>query len=236
MSIIDKLEEKDPNKCKEILIEIIKEFLTPAFGSIQKRDLEISIFQKLQNLGVIDKNPELYELIGDLRVTRSKARNLLYDAKIRSTSEGDLDTELKLLLRNPIFLDDGDKKISLEIENPYLTDHFRSKLKKLRYLTNQNFSPELITLTIEAYSALLESELDEEVKKRTKEALIQSGAKKELSFKSILIGALKKVGGKVADEAGDQLAEAAGEYIGPLIDGSVDLIKKKYNELFTGSS
>lgn len=232
MDILERIQELDSDKCKKAFVLIMKEFLTPAYGSIPKRDLEISIFQHLQSLGVIEKNPELYSLVADLKVTRSKARNLLYDAKIRSTTSSDLDLELKSLLMNPIFLDEGDKKISLEIENPYLIDHFRSRLKSLRYITNQNFSPELITLTIEAYAALIESEISDDLRKKTWAALIKSGAKQEVNFKSVLVGVLKKLGTKIADQAGDQLAESAGEYIGPLIDGSIETIRSKFNGLF----
>ena len=69
-----------------------------------------------------------------------------------------MDDELKSLLIHPIFLKDNDK-IGIEIDNPYLIDHLRDKLKKLNHITDGSFSLELVKITTDAFIALFESNL-----------------------------------------------------------------------------
>ena len=230
--IINKLDELDSEDVKTAFKELLEGYLTPAFGSISKRDLDILLFIKLQKLGIFKKNPEIYELVSELKVTRAKARNLLYESKLRQTNTAELDQELKEILKTPIFLKDNDK-IGIEIDNPYLIDHLRAKLKKLKHITDGSFSPELVRLTTDAFVSLFESYLPEDSKDEIKQAFIEIGAEADTSLKGMLKGAFKKLGSKIADEAGGQVAESVGEFLGPVISGSIDLIKNKFLGLFT---
>ena len=99
-------------------------------GLCLKRDFDILLFMKLQDLKIIEKDPDLYDIVSNLKVTRAKARNLLYEAKMRNSSEEMLDKELRELLSTPIFFKENDK-IAIEISNPLLSDHLRWKLKRL---------------------------------------------------------------------------------------------------------
>ena len=230
--IIERIKEKDPDKVKNAFCELLADYLKPAYGSISKRDFDILLFMKLQEIGVFSKNPELYELVSELKVTRAKARNLLYESKLRQTSQAELDEELKELIKKPIFLKDNDK-IGIEIDNPYLIDHLRAKLKRLNHITDGSFSPELVRLTTEAFTSLFESYLPNNSKAAIKKAFVEIGAKADTSLKGILKGVLKKLGSKIADNAGGQIAESVGEYLGPLINGSIEIIKSKFAGLVT---
>jgi len=230
-NIINQLNQTDSEKVKKAFIELLQDYLTPAFGSMTKRDFDIILFIKLQQLGIFRKNPELYDLVTQLRVTRPKARNLLYESKLRQSSRDDLDRELKELLQKPIFLKENDK-IGIEIDNPFLIDHLRAKLKQLNYITDGSFSPEMVKLTTEAFAALLESYLPNDSKKEIKKALVEIGAEPDTSLKGILKGAFKKLGTKLADEAGGHAAEAVGEYLGPLIQGAASAVKDRFVGLF----
>ncbi len=229
--IINKLDELDSEDVKIAFKELLQDYLTPAFGSISKRDFDILLFIKLQKLGIFKKNPEIYELVSELRVTRAKARNLLYESKLRQTSKAELDQELKEILKTPIFLKDNDK-IGIEIDNPYLIDHLRAKLKQLSHISDGSFSPELVRLTTDAFVSLFESYLPEDSKYEIKQAFIEIGAEADTSLKGVIKGAFKKLGSKIADEAGGQVAESVGEYLGPIISGSIDLMKNKFTDLF----
>lgn len=230
--IINKLDELDSENVKKAFKELLQDYLNPAFGSISKRDFDILLFIELQKLGIFTKNPEIYEIVSELRVTRAKARNLLYESKLRQTSKTELDQELKEILKTPIFLKDNDK-IGIEIDNPYLIDHLRAKLKQLNHITDGSFSPELVRLTTDAFVSLFESYMPEESKDEIKQAFVDIGAEPDTSLKGVLKGAFKKLGSKIADEAGGQVAESVGEYLGPVISGSIDLMKNKFTDLFT---
>ncbi|SDD38103.1 hypothetical protein SAMN04488104_102724 [Algoriphagus faecimaris] len=230
--IINKFDELDSENVKQAFKELLQDYLTPAFASMSKRDFDILIFIKLQELGIFNKNPEIYELVSELRVTRTKARNLLYESKLRQTSKSELDQELKEILKTPIFLKDNDK-IGIEIDNPYLIDHLRAKLKQLNHITDGSFSPELVRLTTDAFVSLFESFLPENSKDQIKQAFVDVGAEADTSLKGVLKGAFKKLGSKIADEAGGQVAESVGEYLGPIISGSIDELKSRFTDLFT---
>jgi len=231
MEIVESIKGLKAESVKKEFADLMSVYLNPAFGAITKRDFDIHLFITLQRLGVISPNPEIYEIVTKLRVTRSKARSLLYESKLRQTSTPELDEELKNLLKNPIFLKDNDK-IGIEVDNPYLIDHLRARLKKLNYITDGSFAPELVRLTTEAYAALFESCLPEESKDKIKKAFVAIGAKADTSLKGILIGVIKKLGGKIADKAGEGIAEKAVDYMGPIVSGSIDVIKEKFGEMF----
>ncbi len=235
MNIVKRVDRVDAEKIKAAFKDLLSGYLTPAFGSMSKRDFDILLFMKLQEMGVIDKNPEIYELVSMLRVTRVKARNLLYEAKLRASTEEDLDEELKQLLVSPIFLKENDK-IGIEVANPYLIDHLRFKLKKMNYITDGSFSPELVKLTTEAYLALFESYLPKGAKKRIIRALVEVGAKGDTSFTGIMTAVLTKLGEKFADEAGGELAASLGDYLKPVLRGSAKTIKELYLSLFSDES
>jgi hypothetical protein len=230
MSIVAKLRDTEAEKVKQVFAELLEAYLSPAFGSMSKRDFEILLFTKLQDLDLFEQNPDLYILVSELKVTRVKARNLLYESGLRQTSVTALDEELKNLIVSPIFLQDNDK-IGLEIQNPFVIDHLKAKLRKLKYITDGSFSPELVKLTPAAFIALFDSYIPEKSKKDILKTFIEMGLKKDTSFTGLLKGVLKSLGKKIADEAGSKIAETAADFLDPFIKGSVDLIKEKFNNL-----
>jgi hypothetical protein len=211
--LLEELNAIHHTKAKTALIKIFIHYLNPAFGALPKRENEIIMFQVLQDLKIFDKNPDLYSLLSSLRVTRSKARTLLYESNLRK--DVDLEEELLEILKNPVLLKDNDK-VCLEIDNPLLIDHIKHVLKDLRHITDGSFSPDLVKLTPEAYKKLLNNRFKKISKNELKKALVECGVEKELTAKTLLSGVLKKVGKKVADDAGDKAGEFLGDYLGDL--------------------
>lgn len=231
MEILTSLEAAESDSVKRIFIDFVKEYLTPSYGSMSKRDFEILLFMKLQELGAIQKDPDLYQLIKDLKISRTRVRNLLYEAKMRTSKEEDLNNELIQLLQKPVFLKDGDK-VAIEIQNPLLTDHFRFKVKELGFITDGSFSAELVKLNYSAYIALVESMISDEAKNTTVELLVDADIMKDTSFKGVFTELVKKIGAKIANEAGEQAIEDAVKYLSPIISGKIGDTKDILLELF----
>ncbi|WP_396167025.1 hypothetical protein [Flavobacterium sp.] len=232
MKLIDKIDSLNSDDIKVVFKELIKDYFSPAFGSISKRDLDILLFIKLQKLKLISENPEIYELISELRVTRAKARSLLYESKLRQSTTKQLDEELIEIITNPIFLKDNDK-IGLEIGNPYLIDYIKDKLKKLNHITDGSFSPELIKLTPEAFVALFESYVPNESKSEILKILISIGANEDTSLKGALKGIFKKLGSKIADKVGEEIGENIVDYLSLFFKTDrMNLIKEKFIGIF----
>lgn len=231
MTYLDKINSVDSNEVKRVFKELITAYMNPAYGSMSKRDFDILLFMKLQDLKIIDKDPDLYDIVSNLKVTRVKARNLLYEAKMRSSSEDVLDNELKELLSKPIFLKENDK-IAIEISNPLLSDHLRWKLKRLGYITDGSFSPELIKLSERAYVEIFTDMLSDESLKNVTKALVKCGAKEELGFKGILCSIIKVLSGKILGKAGDELVDGIFKYLSPLITEKTEQISDVYKNFF----
>lgn len=225
--IIDNSSEED---VRSALSYFLQSYMTPAFGALPKNEVELIVLNVFERLQAIDEEPELYELVSKLKVTRSKARVLIYDRELRRSSEEELDEKVKTLLKRPLIQKNGDLYV-LEVENPLVSDHLRSKVQKLGYVSDGSFSPSIVKLGIDAVAALIESYLTEQEKGEVKDALVAAGAP-DTSFKGVIKATFKKVASKVASDTGEALMERASNFISPIIDAAIDLVKERAGDLF----
>lgn len=79
----------------------------------------------------------------------------------RSTRE-DLEARIKALLRKPL-IDKKGNHFMLEVENPLLLDHLRSKIQQLGHISDGSFSSSLVKLSVDAFVALVEDTLKDEL-------------------------------------------------------------------------
>jgi hypothetical protein len=154
------------DKQKDLLISFLKAYSSPSFGSMSKRDTDVALFSMMQELGIINMNPQIYEVVSLLHVTSSKARNLIYEASLRRNNENTLNRALLKHLQEPRFLATSDKMIAIEIDDPLLIDHLKFKLRKLNHITDGSFNPGLVKMSYEAYASLFGDTLPQEVKDR----------------------------------------------------------------------
>lgn len=217
-------------KIKVAIDKFLEAQLDPAFGALPKQESELLILELLIDLGAVSKRPTVYELVSNLKVTRSKARRLIYDRELRTSSENQLESDVRQLLVRPIIQKKGDS-FALEIENPFLADFVREKLRKLGHVTDGSFSPSVVTLSLKAMTSLIESYLSDSQKKIAKDALISAGAPGS-GIKSLLEKALKKLGEKVADETGELAAEEIIGHLKSILEGSKTVIAEKFKPLF----
>ena len=225
--IVNGATEKD---AKSALSYFLKDYMTPAFCALPKNEVELIVLNVLGKLGAIDDEPKLYEFVSKLKVTRSKARGLVYDRELRRSSEEELDEKVKSLLRRPLIQKSGHLYV-LEVENPLVSDHLRSKVQNLGYVSDGSFSPSIIKLGLNAVIALIESFLSDQEQDDIKTALIIAGAPDE-TFRGALKATLIKLASKVASDTGEVLMEKACDFISPILDAGIDAIKEKATELF----
>lgn len=230
MNIKEHVQKMDARKSSDILGELLERYLEPAFGSLPKKEIDLLILDVLEDLNYLTPEPPLYEVIQKLRVPRSKARSLMYERELRHMDTPELDKRLKRALKNPILQKEGDLFL-LEIENPLVSDHLRSKVQTLGYIADSTFSPSLIKLPLNAIVAVIDSYLNAEEKKAVRGMLIKAGAP-DTSFKGILKLTIRAVAKKVALDAGDALIESVNPYLAPIIDGAVEGAAGIYKGLF----
>ncbi len=228
---IDKiLKASSEKEAKAALAYFLQSYTSPAFGALPKGEIELVVLNVLEQLGAIDSEPELYELVSKLKVTRTKARSLIYNRELRRSSDDELNQKVINLLKRPLIQKDGDLYV-LEVENPLVSDHLRSQVKKLGFVSDGSFSPSIVKLGLDAITALIESNLTAKEKAAVKKALIKAGAP-DKSFRGVLKATLKKIAKKIASNAGEALMDQASDYLSPIIDAGIERIKETAEELF----
>lgn len=225
MTLDQCIKNASEQSAKEALHLILARYLTPSFGSLTKRDIDLLIFTALERIGYIEEDPSLYSLVQKLRVTRGKARGLLYERELRRMGERDLDEKVRQALRRPLIQKQGELFV-LEIDNPLVIDHLRSKLQMLGHASDSSFSPSLVKLSDDAIIDLLESMLDDRHRERARKEFVKAGFP-DKSFQGVMRDVFKALAKKIADEAGARIAE---QVLGPVIDGAFDRIGKAIAE------
>ncbi|WP_313026447.1 hypothetical protein [Pseudomonas lopnurensis] len=217
-------------RAADVLKNFLEKFLNPAFGALPKSEIELLVLSALEEVGAVSSESGIYELVSKLKITRSKARNLIYERELRRLSASELDARVKEILKKPIIQKSGEVFI-LEIESPLISDHLRSKVQQLGYITDGSFSPSVVKLSLDAVVALIELYIPPEDLPGVKAALIEAGAPDQ-SVRGVLKAVLKKVAGKVASDTGEAVLESTSEYLSPIIDGAFTGLKDKFSELF----
>ena len=230
MDISNIVDATPEESLKEILKYLLESYTTPAFGALPKNEIELIFLNALEKLGAISPEPEVYELVSKLRVTRSKSRNLIYERELRKSSEAELDLKVKTILRKPLILKNG-KEYKLEVENPLVSDHLKYKVQKLGYISDGSFSPSIVTLGVDSIAALIDLYLTDGEKEQTRVALIAAGAP-DTSFKGVLKATLGKIANKVASDTGEELMNNVTEFLGPIVDAGIDQITERIPQLF----
>lgn len=217
---------------EEVLNTILDLYRKPSFGSMSKRDVDIMLFMAMQDRGLIGLNPQTYEVMQYLRVTRAKARNLIYEVALRRMeSEAVLKQELHDILSKAVILKETDK-VAIEIDNPLLIDYLRKELKELKHLTDGSFSPELVKMEYDAFAHIYEVTRTEEEKKAVKQRLVELGIKQEYTLRSTITALLQYGGKKIAGKFGGEVAKDIVDIICEHWENISGVIREKANELF----
>ena len=201
--------------CKSALAHIIGVAMNPALGSASKRELELSVLEALTRLNAIPKNPTTFQLMRELRISKGRARGLLYDRDIRSMSKEMLDDMARSALSKPRLLSKG-HAIAVDIDNPLLSEHIKDVVRSMGYTSDNSFSSSLIQLNDEAAAALIDYYVPEATRKAALSVFHKAGMK-DKSLKGVLVGMIRHGAGKLAGEAGDAVAKHLSETVGSLL-------------------
>jgi hypothetical protein len=217
-------------KCKEALEKFLEVFLSPAFGAKPRAEIELAVLNLLISIDAVKDNSSSYDLASTLKITKQKARTLIYNKELRTRTHADLDAEVRRILLKPVIQKRGDQ-FALEVESPLALDHLRAKVQALGHLTDGSFSTNLVTLNLDAMATLIESTLDTAQKVVAERELKRAGAT-DTSLRGLLKATLKKLGKRIADDAGEAAIENASDYIAPILDGTIQGAQKLFQDLF----
>ena len=194
---------------QKILMDILNEYMRPSFGSMPKKEIDVLIFAKMVEIGMIDIN-NIYDIVSKLRITRAKARNLIYDYNLRKMENEDVQQELAKMLSNAIVERENNGKVLMLVENPVVLDYMKDRLKSLKHIADATYSPENVRLSVDAFASLFEDVF------RGRNIYVQEELQK--------IGVKKNVKEIVSDVVARIVDNKLGE-------GTSDLAKKAWNAL-----
>lgn len=230
MNLAQIIDQAGDERRRQALRTLLEGFMNPAFGTLPKAEIELLMLNLLVELGAVKPEPTAYELVSSLRITRAKARKLIYERELRRLSPADLDGLVRELLKRPLIQKDGELFV-LEVENPLVSDHLRAKVQALGYITDGSFSPTLVKLPLDAIVALIEHYLTKEQCAAVKRALVAAGAP-DGSFKGVVKALLRKVGAKIAADTGEAVMSRAASYLTPIIDAAIGELTERVRNVF----
>lgn len=207
--VIDCMQQLKSEELKIILSDLLRTYLTPTFGAVKTAELDSAFLHALIRMGVLDEHPDLFDMLTVLKVTRPRARNLLYQMELRQLDMEDVNQRVKELLLKPTLEQEG-KRIALDIDSPILMDALRAKVKKLGYLTDQSFSPSVVTLSQRAFVDLIVNLIPKESRSQARNALKDAGAKcrQEVTLNDLLGGIVGQVGASLAGQPGKVISKS----------------------------
>lgn len=174
------------------LKDFIRDYLARGFGSMNKNDFEVWIFQYL----IENKFPNNrdYEISIELGIPISKVKRLRYEASLKfgKHEKKDYEAGFRKLLENVKFTKDGES-VKFIVEDFALRKYLEFVLKSNGHLSDGSFNSEIITMSLDAFEYLLQhfwtkKEYDDFLDKAKK------SLGKDVTFKDIL----KKLGKAVA--------------------------------------
>lgn len=233
MDVKEALRATSPEHRSEALEALLSKFMTPAFGALTKRELELAFVEALVTVGYLQQNPTVYEMIERLRVTRSRARSLVYDRDLRRQDQQTLRDLARWALRNPHLQSQG-HVVAIDIENPLLADYLRDVVRGLGHASDGSFSPTMIRLSPEAAAALIADLLTPAERRTVTRALTDAGVP-DKSLKGAITAIIIKAATKFGDATGEAIAKDAIDVFGPILDGKAALLAAAVKRLFAQS-
>lgn len=167
------------------------------FGSMNKNDFEVFIFNEYRN----NKKKTNREMSLALQIPEAKVKRLSYEADLKY---GYTDDKYKMdfaeIVKKAQYLD---KKVKLVIENIGLRKFIEARLKEDGKFLDSSFNSEIVTLEYSDFTILLKTLYEDKIKE------LQCNVKEQKTITGLKDFA-KKIG---TDIAGNAIGEVLGEAI-----------------------
>jgi len=170
------------------LSSVINEYVNRGFGSMNKNDFEVWIFNYLLQNDLHGKSN--YDVSVELRIPESKVKRFRYEASLKYGNPSDKDqynAAFKALLNKVNLKKGSDKTIQFAVEDIQLRKYLDSILKKKGRFADTSFNSEVVSITIDDLAELL----NEVCTEKEKQDLLKKA--KEKNFVDIAKKALEKI-------------------------------------------
>ena len=207
------IEQANELTLREVLKCLLMPHGSPVFGATKVIEHEVAALKALKLLSYIDQSADEFDLVEKLRVTKPKARSLLYQAALRSEeNDGDHDEAMRKVLTKPLTMRVGNHYL-LEVSDPLTMDRLRKRVRNLGYISDGSFSGSVAKVPELALLELIESLIPSDQKTDVLEQFQKMGLP-DTTIKGAIKAILSTAGKKVAGEVGDQIGIALNDMIG----------------------
>lgn len=212
--------------------ELIDRYSTRGFGSMNKNDFEVMIFDLVRKYGDL-KEKSNYEISIDLQIPETKVRRLAYesDLKYGQLSEKTIKDEFFKIVAKSKFRVDLNK-VEFIIESKFIRTTICAQLKELGHYADSSFNSEIVRINSDSFIDLLENYYNDKSKERIvmecKKAIKKDKDTTDITFKLILrkfLGGLASHTGKKTVDLGLSYFTGEAENVGSLIKGIINVIK-----------
>lgn len=215
-AINQKIDQASVITLKEALKILLTPHATPVFGGAKTVEHEVAALNALKHLEYLTPKAEEYELVDRLRVTKTKARSLLYQASLRTRrTEQEKVEELRKIITSGNVVAESNYFV-IEVPDPLLLDDLRRRVRQSGYITDGTFSPTLARLQAAALARLIEDLIPSHERKSLESKLVKHGYKPQ-NIQAALTRLLLSAAEKVTNEAGAQAVGFIGAEIGEFL-------------------
>lgn len=201
---------------------------TSVFGAAKTVEHEVAALNTLKVLGYVKPDVDEFDLVESLRITKTKARSLLYQAALRSNADLEaIDEALHKALVTTQVLREGSLYM-LEVPDPLTMDRLRKRVRASGFLSDGTFSGAIARLPEGALLRLIEELIPDEQKTEIKKQLVKAGLP-DKTIAGVLKAMLATAGKKVAGEVGSVAAKTIGEEIGEVLTSGWVALQKFAN-------
>ena len=204
--------------------DFIERYSKAGFGSMNKNDFEVLIFDLLRRYGNL-KDKTNYQASILLQIPESKIKRLTYEADLKygNINQQDITNDFFNIIANSKLRADQNK-IQFVIENKFLRTSISAKLKELGHFSDSSFNSEIISIHIDSFIDLLENYYPkksiEQIVKDCKES-VKADKGEKITFKLIM----RKFIEGLATQAGRQTINIGLSYFTGGADNITGLIK-----------
>lgn len=198
--------------------DIIQSYLERGFGSMNKNDFEVWIFNEWRKLQ--DKNLSDYAISKELKISETKVKRLRYEADLKYSSDNDekkLQEQFFKLLENAKYKKEN-SKLQFVIKDKLLRGYISDCLEKDGRFMDSSFNANMVSIYVDDFSFLLEQFSKVERKKIIERAKKEAEANHD--FPITISDILKEMLINLAEEKlGDKLVNFTTQ-------GIIDFIEK----------
>lgn len=161
-------------KSEKTLDQAIEKYLERGFGSMNKNDFEVYVFNHL--VGSSMQGLSDNAISRRLRIPESKVKRLRYEADLNYQQDSDEDYKARFydVLKNRVYKSDASGRIQFSIKDKALRLYLEDRLESMGRFADSSFNSNIVTLTASDLMALLaefegKQEVVEYIKRSLKE-------------------------------------------------------------------